>query len=48
MRTLITRLMRTLGVGLMVVARASGPGPSLVLTPRSVQPVRDLDRPTGR
>ena len=24
-----------------------GPGPSLVLTPRSVQPVRDLNRPTG-
>jgi hypothetical protein len=48
MRTLIARLMTTIVVGLMVVARASGPGPSLLLTPRPPHPGRDLERRGGR
>ncbi len=48
MRTLIARLFTTIVVGLMVVARASGPGPSLLLTPRSVRPARALDRRGAR
>jgi hypothetical protein len=47
MRTLVTRLARTIAVGLMVVARASGPGPSLLLTPRSIDRVRDPHRRGG-
>ena len=50
MRSSLHRVMTTIVVGLIVVARASGPGPTLILTPpRPGQPPRDLhsrhDRP---
>jgi hypothetical protein len=47
MRSSIHRLMTTILVGLMVVARASGPGPSLVVTPRPAHPAPDLHRRGG-
>jgi hypothetical protein len=50
MRASLHRVMTTIVVGLIVVARASGPGSTLILTsPRPGQPPRDLhsrhDRP---
>ena len=43
MRSSLHRVMTTIVVGLIVVARASGPGPTLILTPpRPGQPARDL------
>jgi hypothetical protein len=50
MRASLHRVMTTIAVGLIVVARASGPGPTVILTPaRPGQPARDLhgrrDRP---
>ena len=50
MRASLYRVMTTITVGLVVVARASGPGPSVILTPpRPGQPPRDVqsrhDRP---
>ena len=50
MRASLHRVVTTITVGLVVVARASGPGPTLILTsPRPGQPSRDLhsrpDRP---
>jgi hypothetical protein len=48
MRASLHRVMTTITVGLVVVARVSGPGPTLI-PPRPGQPPRDLqsrhDRP---
>jgi hypothetical protein len=43
MRSFMHRFMTTIVVGLMVVARAAGPGPSVILTPsRPGRSSRDL------
>lgn len=43
MRASLHRVVATIVIGLIVVARASGPGSTLVLTsPRPGQPVRDV------
>ena len=43
MRSSLHRIMTTIVVGLVVVARAAGPGSTLILTsPRPGQPTRDL------
>ncbi len=45
MRSSLHRVVTTIVVGLIVVARASGPGSALILTsPRSGQPPRDPQR----
>ena len=51
MRHSLHRVMTTIAAGLVVVARASGPGPTVILTPaRPGGPPRDLhsrhDRPS--